>query len=175
MAYYLVMSTSDRISRRGLFSIIGGQKRVAAAGGVSGLDPLAARADRLFRQDEFTQAETLYAEMIEREPEHLEAYRRRGICLMRAENYAEAHECWESLLAIAPDDPGALLYQGLTHARQESVDSALALWQRYRNFQQVELQREINLILALAEDGRLPETLEIVARIEAALANSNSK
>ena len=169
------MSSGDQLSRRGLFGILGGRKRVQSdATGVSGIDPLAVRADRLFKDRQYAQAEALYAELVEREPEHLEARHRRALCLMHCERYAKARAVWEQVLAAAPDDPTAVLYQGLSHAREGSVDLALAAWRRYKNYHQIELQREINLIVAMADDGRDLEPGDLVERVETALAAEQS-
>lgn len=165
------MSSGDQLSRRGLFGILGGRKRVQSdATGVSGIDPLAVRADRLFKDRQYAQAEALYAELVEREPEHLEARHRRALCLMHCEHYAEARAVWSQVLEQVPDNPTALLYQGLSHAREGSVDQAVAAWRHYRNYRQIELQREINLIVALADDGRSLDPEDLVDRIETALA-----
>ena len=168
------MNASDRLSRRALFGMVSGRKRGReAAGGVSGLDPLAVRADRLFSQGQYLEAEALYAELIEREPGHQAALHRRGLCLMRLDRHSAARAAWDQLLTLNPDDPAALLHQGLSYAIEGSVDEAVTVWRRYRNYHRIELQRELNLILALADDGRLPAAEELVERVEAALSGDS--
>lgn len=165
------MSSGDQVSRRGLFGLLGGRKRVQAAeAGVSGVDRLAVRADRLFRQQRYLEAEALYAELIEREPDHREARHRRALCLLRTGHHGQARAVWDAMLERLPDDPTALLYQGLSHAQEGSADLAVASWRRYKNYRQVALQREVNLIVALADEGRCPESEDLVERIETALA-----
>lgn len=169
------MSSDDQLSRRGLFGILGGRKRVQSArSGVSGLDPLSVRADRLFNECQYAQAASLYKELIAREPEHLEARHRHALCLMHSALHTEARASWGEILKRAPDDPMATLYQGLSHAREGSVELAVAIWRRYKNYRQIELQREINLIVALADDGRDLEPADLVERIETALAAEQS-
>ena len=164
------MTRPDELSRRALFGLLSGRNRVSSAGdGRSGLDPLAARADQLFKNGDFRQAAALYADMFEREPEQLEALRRQGLALMHAGIFEDALAVWERVLTMAPDDPAARLYQGLTHARAGSVDEAVAAWRCYRNYHQIELQRELNLIVALADDGRSPDAETLVERVETAL------
>ncbi|MFN2287068.1 MAG: tetratricopeptide repeat protein [Chromatocurvus sp.] len=167
------MGSRDSLSRRALFGMLVGRRKVQAAGtGLSGIDPLAVRADRLFRAARYPEAEALYAELLEHEPGHLEARHRLALCLMHAERYSQARAAWDIVLEYQPDDPAALLYQGLSHAHEDAVDLALETWRRYRNYRQVELQREINLILALADEGRRLCAGEMVERVEAALAGS---
>ncbi|MGY6554833.1 MAG: tetratricopeptide repeat protein [Wenzhouxiangella sp.] len=164
------MGSGDQVSRRGLFGLLGGRKRVQAAeAGVSGLDPLAVRADKLFKDQRYAEAEALYAKLIEREPEHQEAQHRRALSLLRAGRHMEARAVWDAVLNKAPEDPTALLYQGLSHAQDGSPELAVACWRRYKNYRQVELQREVNLIVALADEGRCPGPKEMVERIESAL------
>jgi len=165
------MSSGDQVSRRGLFGLLGGRKRVQAAeAGVSGVDPLAVRADRLLKEQRYLDAEALYAELIEREPDHHEARHRRALCFLRTGRHGQARAAWDEVLERTPEDPTALLYQGLSHAQEGAADEAVAIWRRYKNYRQVELQREVNLIMALADEGRCPAPEEMVERIETALA-----
>ncbi|MFN2329548.1 MAG: tetratricopeptide repeat protein [Chromatocurvus sp.] len=167
------MGSRNSLSRRALFGMMVGRKKVQAAGnGMSGIDPLAVRADRLFRAARYAEAEPLYAELLEHEPEHLEVRHQLALCLMHTGRCPQARAAWDIVLAHQPDDPAALLYKGLSYAREGVIDLALETWRRYRNYRQVELQRELNLILALADEGRGLCAQEMVERVEAALADS---
>lgn len=164
---------SDKLSRRGLFQRLVGQgDSLDPVFASAGFDPQIRRADDSLKAGEYRSAIALYERAIQQEPAHLQAREKLGYCYLKIGHTARARDVWQALLELAPDNDFALLYSGLSEAMDGSVDRALEVWKGYRNYKQVHIQRELNVLRFLYERGEELSADEVVQRIEAAIRQS---
>ena len=79
----------------------------------------------------------------------------------------------EQLLDRQPEDATALLYVGLSHAHDGAADKAVTVWRQVEDYQRIIVQREINLILFLADSQQLPSAEVLVEQLVRAIAEQN--
>ncbi len=135
----------------------------------SGLDPQVFRADRLLREEKYTEAAKLYASCLEKEPDHAEAWRKLGFCRLKLNQTSGARQAFEELNRIRPGDHFAALYTGLAYAMDSNLKKAMETWKTYFNLKQPLIQREINLTLALYERGDQMEASKVVKSVQKAI------
>ena len=166
------MAQKDKISRRDFFR--GMAKKVGfrdwSAGDMSGLHPKLRDADAFLKNAEYARARETYEQFLQEEPGHLQALRMAGYCCLRLLETEKAREYWEEVEKIRPRDEFCILYRGLSHARDGSLDLAVETWKAYFNIHKPRIQREINVTLALFENGEELDPGEVADNIEEAIA-----
>ena len=157
-------------SRRDIFKALTGSLRQdATPAAPTGVDPLARAADRLIEQKEYAQALPKLRALLRKSPDHVQALRKLGYCLVRTGDTAAAEETFARILKQHPRDPFALLHQGLNLAYQNRLPEAIGLWRQYFNTDQPIIQRAVNLQIALYETGGPNDPLETAEQIQKAM------
>lgn len=86
------------------------------------------RASLLLHEGRLAEAEAIYAELIERDPEDPDAHESLGACLYFRADYAAAEASYRRALELAPDRPDALYGLGCVHlAQRRHADAKRAL------------------------------------------------
>ncbi len=166
--------SKSKLSRRELFGRIMGQSRsIARAEQAPDEHPATLRADDLLRAGDYEKASELYARLLMREPDFLQGYRRLGWCYLKLGQTAEARQVLEKLLERQGDDATALLYVGLAHAMDGAPDKAVTVWRCVQDYKRIVVQREVNFIIFQCDGGLLPDAVDLVERIENAIAEQN--
>jgi len=167
-------SKKTTLSRRELFGRLVGQSRSETrAEQAPDEHPAALRADELLRAGDYQKASELYARLVLKDAGFLNAYRRLGWCYLKLEQTGEARRVLEELLARESDDAVALLYVGLAHAMDGAAEKAVTVWRHVHDYNRIVVQREVNLILFLADSGDLPAADNLVERIERVIDEQN--
>lgn len=167
-------SKKTTLSRRELFGRLVGQSRSETrAEQAPDEHPAALRADELLRAGDYQKASELYARLVLKDAGFLNAYRRLGWCYLKLEQTGEARRVLEELLARESDDAVALLYVGLAHAMDGEAEKAVTVWRHVHDYNRIVVQREVNLILFLADSGDPPAADNLVERIERVIAEQN--
>ena len=109
-----------------------------------------------------------YRLLVKADTGHAEGRRRLGYCLYRMGQYIQARVEFERLLRGGHDNFSSL-YLGLTLARMNMADKAVAAWKNYFNPDEVRIAREINLQCALLGSPDPPEPSEAADDVEAAV------
>jgi Flp pilus assembly protein TadD len=143
----------------------------ATPASITGRDPLARTIDRLIAREDFGHAADKIRELLNQSPDHVQARRKLGYCLLRAGRNEEAEEAFATVLTSHPGDPFALLYQGVILARCDRLSEAVALWRRYFNTDQPVIQRAVNLQVALFDSGGPKDGREAAEHILQAVAD----
>ena len=144
-------------------------------GAGTGIDTLARAADRLVGEDDFERALKLYTQLVASEPEHLEALRGKSWCELKLDRFEAARMTLGELVQIDPGSYFPCLYRGLSYAREGNLELALQSWREYKNYQQILIAREINLVL-LASDNKQPLLArEVAERVESAIERQDGK
>ena len=129
---------------------------------------LFARGNAALSGRDYAAAMDCYRQVVKVAPAHGEARRRLGYCLYRMGQYIQARVEFERLLR-GDKDNFASLYLGLTLARMNKPDKAVAAWEGYFNPDEVRIAREINLQCALLKSPDAPEAAEAADDVEAAV------
>lgn len=134
------------------------------------MDPLGKSIDSLMAQGRFAEASTKLRRLLDKSPDHVQARRKLGYCLMQTGQRAEAEQELSTILTHYPHDPFALLHQGLNLVVQRRLPEAISVWRKYFNTDQPVIQRAVNLQIALFETGGPSEPEEVAAHIQQAIA-----
>ncbi len=134
-------------------ALAGRMRQDATPASLTGRDPLARTIDRLIAREDFEHAADKLRELLNQSPDHVQARRKLGYCLLRTGRHQEAEEAFARILNKHPRDPFALLYQGVTMAQCDRLSEAVAVWRRYFNTDQPVIQRAVNLQVALFDSG----------------------
>ena len=130
-----------------------------------------AEGDRLFSRGDYAGAEVVFRNYLDRFPDHAPARCKRILCLYRGERLEEAESALRTMLRERRSESFVRLYLGLVLARSGKREEALAVWMGYFNIDQPLIQRAINLLMGRDEIGEEPDTEEMVAEVEAAIAD----
>ncbi len=134
------------------------------------MDPLGKSIDNLMTQGRFSEASTKLRQLLDKSPDHVQARRKLGYCLMQTGQRAEAEHELSTVLTHYPHDPFALLHQGLNLVVQRRLPEAISVWRKYFNTDQPVIQRAVNLQIALFETGGPSDPEDVVAHIQQAIA-----
>lgn len=107
-----------------------------------------------------------YRACVKHESGFLEAHRRLGYCLYRLGRYIQAKVEFERVLYNRNSDNFSCLYLGLCLARLGKAEKAAAVWKNYFNPDEIDIQREINVQLALLETDHPPSPEEMSDAVE---------
>ncbi|MFP4168016.1 MAG: tetratricopeptide repeat protein [Desulfonatronovibrionaceae bacterium] len=166
------MGQKDKISRRDFFRGVAKKMgfREWSAGDMSGLHPKLREADDHLKNQDYARARESYDRFLEEEPAHIQALRMAGYCCLRLMRTEEARKYWDEAERLRPKDEFCVLYRGLSHAREGSLDQAVEAWKSYFNIHKPQIQREINVTLAWVENGEELNPQEVADSIEQAIA-----
>ena len=140
----------------------------------TGLDPKAKSIDRLIAEGRYAEAATNLRHMLDKSPDHVQARRKLGYCLMQTGQTAAAEQELTAILSHYPHDPFALLHHGLNLVRQSRIAEAISVWREYFNTDQPVIQRAVNLQIALFETGGPSDPEEMADHIQQAIAEQQS-
>ena len=161
------LNRSRRNFLRGFFGQNVSSDQPVAAG--TGIDGLARAADRSVGEDDFERGLELFTQLVASEPEHLEALRGKSWCELRLGRFEEARMTLDELAQIDPGSHFPCLYRGLSHALEGNLELALDAWREYKNYQQILIAREINLVLLASDSEQLLEASEVAERVKNAI------
>lgn len=125
----------------------------------------------LLERGDYQGAAEKYRVCLKEDSSFLEAHRRLGYCLYRLEQYIQAKVEFERVLYNRNRDNFSSLYLGLCLARLGKPEKAAEAWKGYFNPEEIHIQREINLQLAMLETGRPPSAKEMAEAVEDAVEN----
>ena len=165
---------NSKLSRREWFGRMIGRSRSAACAELApDRHPAALVADELLRRGDPAQAALRYAQLLERAPDFLPAYRRLAWCHLRCGHTEAARTVLQRLLARQAEDATALLFLGLAHAMDGAIEPAVQAWRGVHDYSRILVQGELNLLLLLADGGGLPSAAELVERVEQVIREQN--
>lgn len=151
--------SSRKLSRRGF--LFGGIKKITdrenarvAAKPIAGKGAdvnLLAEANVAYEKGRYEEAIEKYREFIKIEPENAEARKRYGHSLYKDGRYIQARVEFSRVLKILAKDNFSSLYLGLCFCRMGRGEDAVESWKNFFNPAQIDLQREVNLQIALIE------------------------
>ncbi|WP_027178929.1 tetratricopeptide repeat protein [Maridesulfovibrio bastinii] len=155
---------SRRLSRRGF--LFGGLRKLKERENPNTVSkPIAARELDLellaegnvaYENGRYAEAAEKYKTFVRIEPENSDARKRLGHCLYLEGKYIQARVELSRALKILGKDNFSSLYLGLCFCRMGRGSDAVASWKGYFNPNKIEIQREVNLQLAMIETD--PET-----------------
>ncbi|WP_027723433.1 tetratricopeptide repeat protein [Maridesulfovibrio zosterae] len=114
------------------------------------LDTLA-QANVAYENKRYEEASEKYKEFIKTEPQNADARKRLGHCLYKCEKYIQAKVEFERAIRILGKDNFSYLYLGLLLCRAGAGKKSIPVWRLYFDPENITLQREINLQIALLE------------------------
>ncbi len=114
------------------------------------LDTLA-EANVAYENKRYEEAAEKYKDFIKTEPQNADARKRLGHCLYKCGKYIQAKVELERAIRILGKDNFSYLYLGLLLCRAGAGKKALPVWKLYFDPENITLQREINLQIALIE------------------------
>jgi len=124
------------------------------------------RGNQAYAVADYAAAIPEYRECIRLFPAHLEGRKRLGYCLYRTGQFLQARLEFERVLREAKKDNFSALYLGLTCARMEQPEKAVAAWRQYHNTDEVRIMRELNLQIALLESPEKPDLADVAEEVE---------
>ncbi|CCO23535.1 tetratricopeptide repeat protein [Maridesulfovibrio hydrothermalis] len=148
-----------KVSRRG-FLFGGFRKKDDREQPQSAAKPIAAKEVNLdtlaqgnvaYENGRYEEAAEKYKEFIKTEPQNAEARKRLGHCLYKSGKYIQAKVEFERSIRILGKDNFSYLYLGLLLCRAGAGQKALPVWKLYFDPENITLQREINLQIAMIE------------------------
>lgn len=170
----------QRISRRGFLfggfrksedreSLKGAAKPIAAC--EADLDTLA-QANLAYEKERYEEAAEKYREFVKTEPDNADARKRYGHSLYMSGRYVQARVELNRAMKILGKDNFSSLYLGLCFCRMGRGEKVAETWKDYFNPSQVEVQREINLQLAMIETDPETDLCECADMVEKSLCEA---
>ena len=160
-----------KFSRRDILKALSGRLRQdGTAASPTGFDPSSKAIDQLIQHGRVHEAIPKLRDLLAKSPDHVQAQRKLGYCLLQTGDEAEAQTIFTDLLQAHPSDPFALLHQGLALSKQGHLEQAVHLWRQYFNTDQPIIQRAGNLQIALFDSGGPSTPQEAAASIAEAIA-----
>ncbi len=157
-------------SRRDIFRALTGRLHQDATPAFPiGFDPLSKAIDHLVDTGDYQKALAKLRSLVNKSPDHIQARRKVGYCLLQTGQYAEAEQTFTDILVHHPQDPFALLHHGLSLVKQGRLSEAIVVWRRYFNTDQPIIQRAVNLQIALFETGGPSESEDVAKHIQEAV------
>lgn len=174
---------AQKLSRRG-FLFGGFRKKEDREQVQSAAKPIAAKeinldtlaeANVAYENNRFEEAAEKYKEFIKTEPQNADARKRHGHCLYKTEKYVQAKVEFDRAIRILGKDNFSSLYLGLTLCRNGSGKKAVPVWKNYFDPQNITLQREINLQIALIESDPEVSFEEAANMVERVIEETSMK
>lgn len=168
--------TIDVSRRRLLFGFmdrVRGETDVAPVAAASQTAPVLAKANEAFAAGDFASAIGAYREFLTAENANTEARQRLGESLYRQGQFIQAKVEFERLLQKDRKANRAIVFLGLVLARLDRAQKAAVVWKLHFDPQNVPLQRELNLQIALVEsasEDQPADAAAMAAAVEQALA-----
>lgn len=176
---------SQKMSRRGF--LFGGLRKIkdreslkspAKPIAASGADlNLLAQANLAYEDRQYEKAAEKYHDFVKIEPDNVDARKRYGHCLYMNGRYVQARVEFSRVIKIIGKDNFSALFLGLCFCRMSKRDKVPATWKEFFNPEQIEVQREVNLQLAMIETEPEMDLNECADMVEQALlkAETSSK
>jgi Flp pilus assembly protein TadD len=162
-------------SRRDILKVFAGHmKQDATPASQTGIDPLSRSIDQHIEIGDYDQAVEKLKALLQKSPDHIQAHRKLGFCLLQIGHTVEAEKVFAGILRHLPHDSFALLHQGLNLAQQNRLTEAIDLWRQYLNTDQPIIQRAVNLQIALHETGAPADPQEVADQILTAIATQQT-
>ncbi|NCC24578.1 MAG: tetratricopeptide repeat protein [Deltaproteobacteria bacterium] len=124
---------------------------------------------KAMRRGEQKEALVLLNRAAANHPEDADCQRALGQCLYRLQRWAEARATFEQARNLDAEAQDLILHIGLTMAREERLDEAMACWAEFNDPSAVLIRREINLDSALMDAGHPPSGEEAAQGMEEAM------
>lgn len=107
------------------------------------------KADRLLEQKNYTGAIELYKQNAIKNPGDFNARSKLGFAYFKAGMLDNAVDEFNSTLKMEPGDPFSTLYLGATYLKRKQLPQAIAIWERYKDSERPEVEKEIGRQVAL--------------------------
>ncbi|MCF8105443.1 MAG: tetratricopeptide repeat protein [Desulfohalobiaceae bacterium] len=165
-----------KYSRRDiLFGFKNKFKKQDSAGTSTGIGFQAKEIDELMASGRFEQAGQELQKVLEKSPDHQQARKNLGYCLLKTSRLDEAAAQFRSVLRSRADDNFCLLHLGLILVKQGRTAEAISWWREYFNPDQPVINRVLNLQISLYDMGTLGSGEEIEKSVEAAIKEQRAK
>ncbi len=125
--------------------------------------------DRQMRAGDYGAAAEALQVVLQKSPDHVQARKNFGFCLMQTERLSEAEMQFRQVLQDKQNDPFALLYLGLVLLKQGRTAEAVSWWKGYFNPDQPIINRVLNMQISLYDMGSLGTKEEIEKSVEIAI------
>ncbi|MCB0794746.1 MAG: tetratricopeptide repeat protein [Flavobacteriales bacterium] len=102
-----------------------GQDLAHAGGADRSVDELFAKGEEAYRAAEHAQAIGFYDQVLELDPEHMNAYLQRGFCNSLVKRYDAAVKDFSAVIARKPDHVWAFISRGSAYNKLEQYDKAM--------------------------------------------------
>ncbi len=159
------------VSRRrllfGFMDRVRGEGEHAPVAAASQTAPVLAQANEAFATGNFGAAVGFYREFLAAESANAEARQRLGECLYRQGQFIQAKVEFERLLQKDRKNNRAIVFLGLVLARLDRAQKAAVVWKLHFDPQNVTLQRELNLQIALVESASEDQPADAATMAEA--------
>jgi tetratricopeptide (TPR) repeat protein len=161
---------TKKFSRRDiLFGLGRNFRQQDAAGARTGFGWQAKEIDAQMRAGDYQAAAETLERVLHKSPDHLQARKNFGFCLLKTQRFAEAEKQFQMVLQDKQNDPFALLYLGLALVKQDRVAEAVSWWKGYFNPDQPIINRVLNMQTSLSDMGALGSKEEIEKSVEIAI------
>lgn len=162
--------TTKKYSRRDiLFGFRRNFKNRDSTATSTGLGLKAKEIDDLMAAGHFAQAREALQAILAKSPDHIQARKNLGYCLLRTNRLEEADSEFRTVLTSSPNDNFSLLNLGLVLVKQGRVAEAISWWKGYFNPDQPIINRVLNLQISLFDMGSLGSPDEIEKSLETAI------
>ncbi|MDD5723252.1 MAG: tetratricopeptide repeat protein [Syntrophales bacterium] len=138
------------------------------------------KADTLLARKDYRGAIELYKEHLVQHPGDSNAKSNLGFAYFKAGMLDNAAEEFQSSLKITPGDPFSTLYLGATYLKQKKLTQAITVWEKYKDSERSQVEKEIERQLALlrtassvTESGKFTAQ-EIAEQMEQSIAKAEA-
>lgn len=130
------------------------------------VDSLMAEAQDRLDEGEPAAAEILYRQVIEADPDNVEAWNKLGVSLARQKDMEGARECFEQALSLDSRHVAAISNMGNIHFDQGEYDSAVECYQRAINLDPDYHIAHNNLAAAYKKQGKFGEFVSTMKKAQ---------
>lgn len=161
---------TKKLSRRDiLFGFRRNFRQQDSSSGKTGFGLEAREVDELMARGEYEEAQKVLWQVLQKSPDHLQARKNLGYCLLKTNAPVEAEKQLHAVLKEKSNDPFSLLYLGLALVKQKRTAEAISWWKEYFNPDQPIINRVLNMQISLFDMGSLGSETEIEKSVEMAI------
>jgi Flp pilus assembly protein TadD len=128
------------------------------------IDEMLAMGARHQREGRLPQAERLFRQVLQEQPQHPEALRLLGVLLVQRGAQDQGQALLEAAATLSPDDPAAVLGLGLAHCQRGALDEAEVCFRRALDLDPHSAEAHNNLADILVARGETAAARELLER-----------